>query len=85
MEANKNFDSLVESISQLMEMQDSANDYYSAGLKKPRLPSSSPSATFSGKNCRRVIPTRVLITIVMLCTITYPSAMVRLHKRYAKS
>lgn len=32
MEENKNFDSLVESIGQLMEMQDSANDYYSAGL-----------------------------------------------------
>jgi len=32
MEANKNFDSLVESIGQLVEMQDSANDYYSAGL-----------------------------------------------------
>ena len=32
MEENKNFDSLVESIGQLVEMQDSANDYYSAGL-----------------------------------------------------
>lgn len=32
MEENKIFDSLVESIGQLVEMQDSANDYYSAGL-----------------------------------------------------